>query len=489
MPPTAAPPRKPIGRKKGIDAVLDAVQDESTFNLNEASDIAKAAAATDSSLEGKILKAINSGDLSAGKSIRLIRVLEVICPKPTLLAHLLEIWSADSRVRSKVTLTIGRLVQNSAWLREQLVSSNPQTRANAVEALGMVEVEGVEEHLVMAAYDVDPKVIAHAAVALRKLGRSESITICQSLLRHEDRAFRSAGLWAASQMGDPRFLTVLHEPTNSSLFDEAEQKLRAQVIETLKRRLSSAQFAGELQMKVISSRFEGGKKLTVALSCVPSDHPSPLGPKDLRAVDFIVQEEGHLINSLECKWVEVNEPLTAYILIPEDILLRADLLAKPVAIRNPETLSVIHFNSRLQGRNLRQNFTAAFSSLKTVGGAKHLFLIVGQNDSLSLVPGMLKSLRQSRIHVHTLVATDATEEVGAAMKQLSLETGGIFAKAASAQTIATQLQSVRAQHASISELTWRCKTDKPEEIKIRCVTGFGYGELAITDPVNHSLLQ
>ena len=163
MPSTAAPPRKPSGRRKGIDTVLDAVNDESTFNLNDASDIAKAAAASDPRSK-KCHQGNNSGDLSADAAIRLIRVLEVICPKPTLLAHLLEIWSADSRVRSKLTLTVGRLVQNATWLREQLSDPDPRIRANAVEALWAVEVDSVEELLMMATYDPNPRVVANGGL-------------------------------------------------------------------------------------------------------------------------------------------------------------------------------------------------------------------------------------------------------------------------------------------------------------------------------------
>ena len=67
--------------------------------------------------------------------IRVLAVLETVCTTPRLLVHILGLKHLEGRVRSKLTLMIGRLTGDPQWLRTQLEDENPRVRANAIEGV------------------------------------------------------------------------------------------------------------------------------------------------------------------------------------------------------------------------------------------------------------------------------------------------------------------------------------------------------------------
>ena len=500
-----------IANSNALNTVLKVIADQAHFDLKQASDLTKTALLQDPDLSAKFIKLARQKKVSADEVIRMIRIFECICSKPELLDHLLRLENLDHpRVRSKVVLTIGRLVQNTSWLREQLQDPNSRVRANAIEALWEVQVEGAEELLLRAAFDSNNRVIGNAAYGLYKLGNPKAVPILYSLLRHPDPLFRISGLWVVTQLGDPRFLEYVQMPPAHRVEGEKEASLRATAQQRLAARLWSARFAGKLTLALSSFKMAGMETRFARFSCLSSQPDICFGPPELSKLSFVIEEDGREIEEFECCWMDPVEKISSVIVAPASLSIRSQplralteeaTLGEAVSIVRylPSSTSdvrdnrswlaesqVIHLSNNFSsqsfpiGNNLYEAILKGLEKLNSSSGPRHLFLIVDRSVEGKLPANMQKLARISNIVIHAIVSEEADDELMQMLSVLSLKSGGTFLRSDSAEPLSAMVNSVRTRHASSCELSWTGFGKDPANTRIRCISGCGYGEITIT---------
>ena len=502
-------PRQVAG-ESALKMLLEIVADQTGFDLKHASEMVKSAIVQNPHLKKKLIKFATQGKGSADEVIRIIRIFECICSKPELLADLLRLESLNHpRIRSKVALTIGRLVQNAAWLREQLQDADPRVRANAIEALWEVRVEGGEKLLLEAALDSNNRVIGNAAYGLYKLGNLRSIPILHSLLRQSDKRFRSTGLWVATQTGDPRFLPSVEAVPTGHLEDEDEKRLRESAHQHLTARLKSSQFAGNLTLNLASFRTAANQTRTASFCCLSSKAGIWFGSSELSALNFVIEEGGKQIEEFGCSWSDPVQTISSAVIAPAALSLRGQPLRMlSDQANNSEALSIFSYfpSSAIVTRDnrnwLAENQAADLSSgvgprrfsasnsfheavlrglemLSSSPGPRHLFVVVDSSCEGKLPSAVSKLARACGAVVHALVSEDAHDEMSQAISVLSQKSGGTFLRSDSADPLPAIAGSVRARRTGSCELSWRGSMEDYSDIKIRCISGCGYGELGI----------
>ncbi len=503
-------PRQPeTANNSDLNVLLNMVADQTAFDLKQASDFARTAALQDPDLEAKLIKAANGVKCSADEVIRIIRILECICPKSQLLSHLLSIeGSFQPRIRSKIVLTIGRLVQNANWLQEQLEDENPRVRANAVEALWEVRIEGASELFLQAARDPNNRVVGNAAYGLYKLGSQRAIPILCSLLANPSKSFWKTGLWAITQLGDPRFLRQLEAPPAGLPEDQEEKKLRELARQRLTARLQASHFAGTIMLDL--SSFTGNETRIAKLSCLSPDSHSCYGQSELNALNFLIEENGRQIEEFECRWIEPAEKISVSIVAPASLSSRGpSLRSLAQQASSGDAVSILRYLPSLQssGKDVRNllaegsavevsiglgsqgssplnNFGEAvlkgFDKLTTAAGPQHLFLVVDRSVEAKLSANIRKLARAIKVIIHVVAATDIADELSQALRLLCEKSGGTFLISDSAVVLPALINAVRARYNSSCELSWKGIGKNPSNVLIRCISGCGYGELDIT---------
>ena len=111
-------------------------------------------------------------------------------------------------------------------MQQQLRDDTARVRANAIEGLWDVQVEGLEELLHSALRDPNHRVAANAALALYKIGDPAAVANFYGMLRRPDEMFRRAALWAVGQTRDPRFLKTVTHLAETAAGDEQSLAIR-----------------------------------------------------------------------------------------------------------------------------------------------------------------------------------------------------------------------------------------------------------------------
>ena len=278
--PQADAERRELIRALGrASSLAPMVADTQQFDLRHACRIAKVAIEDDPDFDKKLADLVRLGTITApDQIIRILAVLESICSKSRLLSHVLGLNHLEGRIRSKLTLMVGRCTHNPVWLRESLADANPRVRANAIEGLWDVKADGLEDVLRSALRDPNHRVVSNAALALYKLGDPSIVATFHSLLRHEDTMFRRAALWAVGQTRDPRF-----EPeVNVRLLAAEDEELATarKISAELATSRAISQFTSKLSLEVLSDKLSPSWERSVKMTCVPLPSTTWLGQKN-----------------------------------------------------------------------------------------------------------------------------------------------------------------------------------------------------------------
>lgn len=461
--------------------VVKLLNSEKEFNLTAACHFFEGALLEDSRAEYALVAIANTGSLVGDAVIRLIRIYEVVCSKPNLLNHLLRLKSPEPRVKSKIALTVGRLTHNLHWLSRQLADPDHRVRANIVESLWNVHVEGIEQILRQASNDHHHRVVANAACAYYKLGRIEAFELCRSLLSNTDTVARRAGLWAVRHIGDPRFLDYLHgHPVPPA--DDLESAAKQQTIAYLGDCLNLACFADMLTLQLLDVHYSGSGLRRLQFLCLPSDPSVPLLKADLTAVNFALEENGAAVDSYEYRWVPTPEPIHFHILAPEDLRFRREMMGPHASLESEETIVLTRFQpatAKEGALSLTQLLGRAVRTLEGLKGAKNLLLVLDRAYQFSFSPADVSRLHASHIQVHAVVNGHVPEEIKRRLSDLCTETGGTLVRTPAAHELEKQLHLIRAQHAGFVELAWKSSVQHPSSISVQCYGGFGFGEMII----------
>lgn len=209
------------------------------------------------------------------QSLRILDLVDAISDGGRVMALLTQLLRHPSpKVRSKVSLLIGRINRNLTWVEQRLLEPDSRVRANSVEALWGLESREACEMFRRALADPDNRVAGNGAVGLYQAGETDSVPAMVGMLSHSDPRFRATAVWAMGQTEDPRFLPYLtsHEiKQNAALHKQAHRA------------------AARIRQRVKTA--EAGPRLSPAISGV-TDH----GP--LRRVHFAVTAGHRIVTGL-----------------------------------------------------------------------------------------------------------------------------------------------------------------------------------------------
>ncbi len=137
----------------------------------------------------------------------------------------------DETVRSEAVAAIARIgaAGKSAKLMDLAENGSPwQTRAAAMQALGLVKEKAALSLLLKAAEDRKWEIRFHALNALGNLGDVAAGPKVAERLKDSDRRIRAAAAWTLGSLGDPAALPVLHGVIES--FKDEGPAFRASVV-------------------------------------------------------------------------------------------------------------------------------------------------------------------------------------------------------------------------------------------------------------------
>ena len=117
----------------------------------------------------------------------------------------------DEQVRSKAVKLLCRARPNRSLLEQQLEREDSRVRANALEAVWGVKIREAEQFFLEALGDTSHRVVANALVGLYQLGNATAFERMVAFTKHPSPKFRSAMIWAFTQLRDPRAVPVLQD--------------------------------------------------------------------------------------------------------------------------------------------------------------------------------------------------------------------------------------------------------------------------------------
>jgi hypothetical protein len=488
------------------------IADTNQFDLRQACRVTKIALEEDPDFDKKLVELVKSGAASTpDQVVRVLTVLESVCAPPRLLGHILHLKHLEGRVRSKLTLMVGRLTRDPQWLRQQLEDENPRIRANAIEGLWDVRAEGLEELLRSALHDPHHRVAANAALALHKIGDVSAAATMYSMLRHEDEMFRRAALWAIGQARDPRFLEMVEKVAAKAGGDELS--LAERVKQELRTSRGSSEFTATLSLEVATDKISESGERRVRLCCVADSVGGWLGQADLNALNFVITEGERQIEEYHLQWVQDAEPFVALLVQPRSWNGNGELLKpalrgagvsevygflpyqtpySPVRGKEHDDASEVKFENYLEmskeylgrtyevARSLGAAISLGLSAIQKQKGRRHLFVLadpsVGDLGALEeIFPADYDGTQ-----VHVVVWEHAKQELRDSLQQLTEKSGGRFALASSARDFTRMLVSVRAAQFGSFELAWQPRAKGAmDSARISCYSAYGNGEVVL----------
>jgi hypothetical protein len=495
-------------------SLVTLVADTQQFDLRQACRITKLALEEDPDFDKKLVELTKSPSLTAEQVIRVLAILESVCTAPRLLGHILGLKHLEGRVRSKLTLMIGRLTGDPQWLRAQLADENPRVRANAIEGIWDVRAPGLDELLLKALRDPNQRVAANAALGLHKIGQVAAVESLHAMLRKPDELFRRAALWAIGQSRDPRFLAAVEEVAGSARGEEgvAAQRVR----EELRTSRASSEFTSAPSLEVSGDRILSSGTRCVTLCCLAEAATGWLGEAEINALNFEIIEGERPMEDYHLNWLVNDMPLTALVVVPRSWngsgeLLRPALLGagalesygflpyqtpySPIRGNEHDDAVEVNFGRYVEvsknylahryyvARSLGFAIQAGLGALVHEQGKKHIFVLADPSVGDAAPPAEISSLESGGTQIHAAVWENARAEFCDALKELALKSGGRFVPASSAREFTRTILAVRAAQFGSFELSWKPRLPGPKApVRIVCHSNYGYGEVLLKKP-------
>jgi hypothetical protein len=204
----------------------------------------------------------------------------------------------NSRIRSKITLLVGRGQAGLRAMEKLLKDADARVRANAVEALWTNCDPQVKNHFREALLDSDNRVVGNATFGLHSLGDTQSISAVLRLATHESTVFRATGAWVMGRTQDPRFLPIL-----------------GRLLAGSKGQLRKTAFSAVASMKKAAALRAGPPSLAIRILSVENvEHPSgqttraamvatseaQWDPPELKATEVIISVNGEPVSDYSC---------------------------------------------------------------------------------------------------------------------------------------------------------------------------------------------
>jgi len=268
-----------------------------------------------------IANTLEQQNIGESQSTRLLQILAAINDSVSLQPFVRQMLLHPSpRIRSKLSLLIGRSQSGNRSLATLLSDADSRVRANAVEALWHNANPEICDLVRLALQDSNNRVVGNAILGLYFAGSPFSISAAIKLTSHPDPVFRATAAWAMGKTGDPRFLRCL-----GRLLADSTGPLRKTVfgsISSIKQAAAARALAPPLHVEVLDVMQRPDGKTTVKAVVTSTDlAPLPLIP----ATGFGVDADGvwvteyssvvhtsdklHLALAIPSDWVSENNPL------------------------------------------------------------------------------------------------------------------------------------------------------------------------------------
>ncbi|MGH9719274.1 MAG: HEAT repeat domain-containing protein [Bryobacteraceae bacterium] len=203
--------------------LMDALMSGEGLAIGDALPVALAAIRLDPGLIDRLALGLEKPDLSIPARERLLAILAAA--EPGRLSPAL----SDARLRSKVALLIGKMKQDTEWLRVCMTERNPRVRANAIESIWGAFSESSLELFRRATRDSAPRVAGNAAYGLYLAKDGSGIRTLLEMAARLENPSKSTAAWVMGQTGDPRFLSVLEPMLRDDASGVRKNSLKARL--------------------------------------------------------------------------------------------------------------------------------------------------------------------------------------------------------------------------------------------------------------------
>jgi HEAT repeat protein len=134
--------------------------------------------------------------------------------------------SSDDRITASAISALGERGGSRAidFVKKYLSAPDSRVRANAVEAVGRLQLEDneIRQHLAPLVADTNNRVVANVIVALQRSEPGKTLQVVRSLLGSDDQWTVASGIWCLGQMRQPEafklLLSVIKSFKDDSLF-------------------------------------------------------------------------------------------------------------------------------------------------------------------------------------------------------------------------------------------------------------------------------
>ncbi len=191
------------------EPILELIANPKAFTEDSARRIVDLMRRVDSQTETKLLRLITgnpNNPLPSPMVERILDLIDAVTDSPRLVPVLMQIFrSADSYLRARLSLSIGKHHRNKDWIEDRMRDTDPRVRANAVAANWLQKDDAALTLFAAALRDPHHRVIANGAVGLYYAGDLRSLRVFGELLGNQDPNCRAAGLWGIGHVQETRF--------------------------------------------------------------------------------------------------------------------------------------------------------------------------------------------------------------------------------------------------------------------------------------------
>ncbi len=165
-------------------------------------------------LDVELARALIAGvaDLEDDFILRVLKILEEVSPTSRAMPTLARLCDHKSpRVQSKITRMQGRDKDYLSWLPQYLEHPDARIRANAIEAVPLVDTPATRALLRSLLSDPNNRVAGNALLALYRLGEKDAVQLLIAMASLEDQLFRATAAWVMGETVNPVFRDTLEQ--------------------------------------------------------------------------------------------------------------------------------------------------------------------------------------------------------------------------------------------------------------------------------------
>jgi len=169
---------------------------------------------------GKILKNMDSGlalyitnimkSSPTKVTLKGLDILQEIAKADDIAPVLMKLFnSGDQKVKSKVTLMLGKVSSRLVFVKTALQDIDGRVRANALESIWEEDTPEAKEVFAFHLYDEDNRARANAAMGLYQMGDERGFNALMDMLHNKDKMMRASAAWVLGEVKEIRSIERL----------------------------------------------------------------------------------------------------------------------------------------------------------------------------------------------------------------------------------------------------------------------------------------